>query len=122
MSTASAPALASSTSLDFVSLGGNFLLVLALLLAVLWALRRLQGIKGLQGLRPVARRLAVAEALSVGPRQKIALIRVDEREVLVGLTPNGFTLLGQWDASTEGGRLSRMPSPVAADSVQGVQP
>ena len=105
MSTAAAPALASS-SLDFVSLGGNFLLVLLLLLGVLWALRRLQGIKGLQGLRPVARRLSVAEALSVGPRQKIALIRVDDREVLVGLTPTGFTLLSDSTAPHDDGRVN----------------
>ena len=84
----------SATShLDWASLAGNFLLVLVLLVGVLWLLRRMQGIKGLQGLRPVARRLSVVEALSVGPRQKLALVRLDDREVLVGITPNGFTLL-----------------------------
>lgn len=86
-------AATATAQLDWVSLVGNFLLVIVLLVAVLWVMRRLQGIKGLQGLRPVARRLQVVEALSVGPRQKLALIRVDDREVLVGLTPNGFTLL-----------------------------
>ena len=91
MSTMTVP----SAQLDFVSLGGNFLLVLVLLVAVLWALRRMQGIKGLNGLRPVQRRLSVVEALSVGPRQKIALVRVDEQEVLIGLTPNGFCMLSQ---------------------------
>lgn len=88
--------MASNTAtaqLDWVSLTGNFLLVLVLLLGVLWVLRRLQGIKGLQGLRPVARRLAVVEALNVGPRQKLAIVRLDNREVLVGVSPNGFTLL-----------------------------
>ena len=54
-------------SLDWVSLTGNFVLVIVLLVAVLWLLRRMQGIKGLQGLRPVARRLSVVEALTVGP-------------------------------------------------------
>ena len=92
----------SAPQLDFVSLGGNFLLVILLLLAVLWLLRRLQGFKGLQGLpavaalqglRPPARRLAVVESLSVGPRQRIALVRVDGREVLIGLSPAGFALL-----------------------------
>jgi flagellar protein FliO/FliZ len=69
------------------------LLVIVLLVAVLWVLRRLQGVKGLQGLRPVARRLSVVEALTVGPRQKLAVVRLDDREVLVGITPSGFTLL-----------------------------
>lgn len=89
-----------TAQLDFVSLGGNFLLVLALLLGVLWLLRRMQGVKGLQGFRPVARRLAVSEALTVGPRQKIALIRLDDREILVGITPQGFTLLDAAGPST----------------------
>ena len=84
---------ATTAQLDWVSLTGNFLLVIVLLVAVLWVLRRLQGVKGLQGLRPVARRLSVVEALTVGPRQKLAVVRLDDREVLVGITPNGFTLL-----------------------------
>jgi flagellar protein FliO/FliZ len=67
--------------------------VIVLLVAVLWVLRRLQGVKGLQGLRPVSRRLSVVEALTVGPRQKLAVVRLDDREVLVGITPSGFTLL-----------------------------
>jgi len=93
MTTPASPPVAATPSLDFVSLGGNFLLVLALLIAVLWLLRRLQGVRGFQGLKPLARRLTVVEALSVGPRQKIVLLRVDEREVLVGISPTGFTLL-----------------------------
>jgi flagellar protein FliO/FliZ len=84
---------ATTAQLDWVSLTGNFLLVIVLLVAVLWVLRRLQGVKGLQGLRPVARRLSVVEALTVGPRQKLAVVRLDDREVLVGITPSGFTLL-----------------------------
>lgn len=86
-------ASAATTHLDWASLAGNFVLVLALLLGVLWLMRRMQGIKGLQGLRPVARRLSVVEALNVGPRQKLAVVRLDDREVLVGITANGFTLL-----------------------------
>jgi flagellar protein FliO/FliZ len=82
-----------TAQLDWVSLTGNFLVVIVLLVAVLWLLRRLQGIKGLQGLRPLSRRLSVVEALNVGPRQKLAVVRLDDREVLVGITPNGFTLL-----------------------------
>lgn len=84
---------AATTNLDLLSFGGNFLIVLALLLAVLWALRRVQGIKGLQGFKPVARRLSVVETLSVGPRQKIAIVKWDGREVLVGVTPTSLNRL-----------------------------
>ena len=94
-------ATAATTQLDWVSLTGNFLLVIVLLAAVLWLMRRLQGIKGLQGLRPVARRLSVVEALTVGPRQKLAVVRWDDREVLVGVSPNGFTLLDNRSSSLD---------------------
>lgn len=75
---------------NFWSLGGNFLLVLVLLGAVLWALRRVQR---LQGWRLPSKRLSVIESVSLGARQKIALVRIDGREVLVGLTPARMTLL-----------------------------
>lgn len=110
-----------AASLDWVALTGNFVLVIVLLVAVLWLLRRMQGIKGLQGLRPVARRLSVVEALSVGPRQKLALLRVDNREVLVGITPNGFTLLDRVETSADASRAASLgatgsPVPVNAAS------
>jgi len=107
-----------AASLDWVALTGNFVLVIVLLVAVLWLLRRMQGIKGLQGLRPVARRLSVVEALSVGPRQKLALLRVDNREVLVGITPNGFTLLDRVETSADASRaasLGATGSPVSVN-------
>ena len=100
--------------IDWVSLTGNFLLVLVLLVAVLWLLRRFQGIKGLQGLRPVARRLSVVEALSVGPRQKLAIVKVDDREVLMGVSPTGFTLLDAWPKgrqAAEAGQAGMPPPP-----------
>jgi flagellar protein FliO/FliZ len=102
-----------AASLDWVALTGNFVLVIVLLVAVLWLLRRMQGIKGLQGLRPVARRLSVVEALTVGPRQKLALLRLDDREILVGITPNGFTLLDRL-APTATLALSSLMDPLPA--------
>jgi flagellar biogenesis protein FliO len=35
----------------------------------------------------------------VGVRQKIALVRVGTRQVLVGMTPGQFTALASWDTS-----------------------
>jgi flagellar protein FliO/FliZ len=43
--------------------------------------------------------LHVIEAVSVGPRQKIALVRVGNREVLVGVSPTQLTALGSWPAT-----------------------
>ena len=71
---------------------GSFALVLALMAALLWALRRLQSRMNSQN---SGRRLQIIETVSVGPRQKIALVRVGTHEVLVGITPAQMTSLGQ---------------------------
>jgi len=67
-------------------------LVLALMAVLLWALRRLQSRMNSQN---SGRRLQIIETVSVGPRQKIALVRVGTHEVLVGITPTQMTSLGQ---------------------------
>lgn len=85
-------------SVDWVSVAGNFVLVLVLLAAVLWGLRKIQDLQG-KGFKSSDRRLQIIETLSVGPRQKLALVRVDEREVLVGITPGQFTTLDGWSTT-----------------------
>ena len=45
------------------------------------------------------RQMELLETLSVGVRQKIALIQVGSRQVLVGMTPGQFTALGSWDTA-----------------------
>ena len=82
-------------TVDWISVAGNFVLVLALLAAVLWGLRKIQDLQG-KGFKASDRRLQIVETLSVGPRQKLALVRIDRREVLVGLTPGQFTALDSW--------------------------
>ena len=75
----------------------SFALVIGLLLAMLWTLRKLQGQTGL--MRRAGSRLQLLESLSVAPRQKIAIVRVDNRELLVGLTPQQITPLGWLDGT-----------------------
>lgn len=86
------------SGMDMLRFLGSMLLVLALLGGMLWGLKRLQS----GALRPggAARQLQVVEAVSVGPRQKIALVRVGNREVLVGVSPGQITALGHWPAGT----------------------
>ena len=62
----------------------SFALVIGLMLALLWGLKKLQVGNGLS--RRHQGRLQVVESVAIGPRQKIALVRVDNREVLVGVT------------------------------------
>lgn len=83
----------------------SFVFVIGLLLALLWTLRKLQN--GSPLLRKNTQRLQTLETLSVGPRQKIMLIRVDEREVLVGITAQHMTVLNPWPAASD----SDAPSP-----------
>lgn len=74
----------------------SFALVVGLLLGLLWAIKRLQ-------LTPAfarrEQRLRVVETLAVGARMKIALVRCDGRELLVGVTPSQITPLGTWRAA-----------------------
>ena len=78
----------------------SFVLVVGLLLGLLWALRKLQ-------LSPTFsrrdQRLQVVESMSVGARQKIALLRCDDQEILVGITAGQITPLGQWPTRTPKG-------------------
>ncbi|PUE10237.1 flagellar biosynthetic protein FliO [Limnohabitans sp. T6-20] len=75
----------------------SFIFVIGLLLSLLWTLRKLQN--GSSLLRKSTARLQALETLSVGPRQKIMLVRVDEREILVGITAQQMTVLTPWPAT-----------------------
>jgi flagellar biogenesis protein FliO len=75
---------------------GSLIVVFGLMGAVLWGLRRMQSriVQAVPG-----RRLQILETLGVGARQKIALVRVDNHEVLVAVSPAQITALGQWTAA-----------------------
>jgi flagellar protein FliO/FliZ len=77
----------------------SFVLVIGLLLALLWTLRKLQN--GGSLVRKNTQRLQTLETLSVGTRQKIMLIRVDEREILVGVTAQQMTVLSPWPETAQ---------------------
>jgi len=85
---------AAGTAIDWFRMGASMVLVLGLLAAMFWMLKRM---KGLQVQRNGAPRLEVLETISVGPRQKMALVRIGEHQVLVGMTATQFTALGSWD-------------------------
>jgi len=75
---------------QWLSLIASFALVLVLLLGTLWVLRRI----GASGLRAQSgRRLAVVESLWLGNRQRVVLIRVDQREILLGVSAQGISRL-----------------------------
>jgi flagellar protein FliO/FliZ len=69
-------------------LGSSLFAIVALILVISWALKRLK-LAGPRG----SGEIAVVGELSVGPRDRILLIRVGESQVLVGISAAGFVPL-----------------------------
>ena len=66
----------------------SLIAIVALILAISWALKRLK-MSGPRGSGDIA----VLDELSVGPRDRIVLIRVGESQVLVGVSASGLVPL-----------------------------
>jgi len=71
----------------------SIVVVFLLLIGLLWLLKSM---KNIQKKNNSDKKIQVIETISIGPRQKISLIRVGSNQVLVGITPNQFTSLGSW--------------------------
>ena len=71
------------------------LLVLALIPAALW------GIKRLQAFRPAGatREMEVKAQLALGARERVVLVRVGDRTLVLGVTAQQVTLLAEQPAS-----------------------
>ncbi len=84
--------------MDWARQLGAIALVLGLLLAALWLLRR----RGVAGLTPAARstgrRLRRVERLALGPHHALDLVRVGERYLLVATHPSGCSLIESFPA------------------------
>jgi flagellar protein FliO/FliZ len=95
------------TFTDWLQYAFSFALVIGLLLAVLWGLKKMQS--GATFLRKNSQRLQTIESLSVGPRQKILLIQVDGQDVLVGVTAHQMTALSPWPVQASSTEPSAAP-------------
>lgn len=62
--------------------------VLALIYAAAWLLRRLKSFNGIS-----KSSLTVVEAVSVGAKERVVLIRVKDRQVLLGVAPGRVNML-----------------------------
>jgi|GEM_PF-330797 len=93
-----------STGLDWVGLASSFLLVLGLLALLLFALKRMQGFSAGAGGQ---RQIQHLETLTAGTRQKIVLLRVKDREILLGVSATQITALAEWSESTATGSTTR---------------
>jgi flagellar protein FliO/FliZ len=83
------PQAASPLSVSSVAqLTLSLIAIVALILVISWALRRLK-LAGPRG----SGEIAVIDQLSVGPRERIVLVRVGESQVLVGIGAQGLVPL-----------------------------
>ncbi len=83
---------------DWLSFAVSFAIVLALLGALLYVMKRLQS-GSLLGLPQ--RRIRVLESASIAPRQKLVLVRVKDQELLLGVTAQQINTLASFAASTD---------------------
>ncbi len=90
--------MATSSSLgvtDWLSFLASFVLVIGIIVALFYALKRL-GSGDLGGRRE--KRIQMLEQHALGNRQRIVLIRAKDREILVGITLQQISTLAVWPA------------------------
>jgi flagellar protein FliO/FliZ len=83
---------------DWLSFALSFGIVLALLGALLYALKRMQN-GNLLGMGQ--RRIRVIDSMSLAPRQKIVLVRVKDQDILLGITPQEINTLASFYLSPD---------------------
>lgn len=81
---------------DWLSFSFSFAIVLALLGALLYGLKRLQS-GNLLGMPQ--RRIRILESASLAPRQKLVLVRVKDQELLLGVTVQQISTLASFAAT-----------------------
>jgi flagellar protein FliO/FliZ len=78
--------------MDWLSMMGSFLLVIGLLMATLFFIKKMgPGISNATN-----KRMQIIEIQNLGGRQKLLLVRVNTDQVLIGISPQGMTSLGSW--------------------------
>jgi flagellar protein FliO/FliZ len=92
---------------DMLGLASSFLLVIGLLAVLLFALKRMQGLSG--GLS-TDRQIKHLETMPAGARQKIVLLKVKNKEILVGISPGAMVTLAEWTAHDAANSDDHAPS------------
>ena len=84
---------------------GSLLLVFALMAAAWWAYRWLHQ-QTQSGFKKWSRKMVVRETISLGLRQRLMLVEVDDRQVMIGVSPSGVTLLSEWPLTKQTDAMS----------------
>jgi flagellar protein FliO/FliZ len=64
--------------------------------AVVWLLKNLQHKKAFFG----SKSIRIADSLSIGAREKLAIVEVERKRVLIGITPTHISYLSELDPIT----------------------
>lgn len=75
-----------------LTLGLGLVVVVVLILLSGWLVRRVQGLGGVN-----SQSLKVVSVLSVGQKERVALIEVAEKQILIGITPQSVRTLHVFD-------------------------
>lgn len=75
-----------------LTLGAGLIVVLAVILFSGWIARRVQGLGGVN-----TQALKVVAVLSVGQKERVALVEVGEKQILIGITPQSVRTLHVFD-------------------------
>ncbi len=87
--------------LSYLRVAASLLLVIGLIVATLWAMRRF-GLAGIAARRPGSRRrLTLVEALQLDQRHRLVLVRRDDREHLLLLGGGGEAVVERDIAGTD---------------------
>ena len=98
---------------EWLSFAASFAIVLSLLAALLFLLKKMQS-GNLLGMS--ARKIRILETFSTGPRQKLVLLRVKDQDILVGITVQTMTTLATFPVSDEDRESDSAPADTAGDA------
>ena len=98
---------------EWLSFAASFAIVLSLLDALLFLLKKMQS-GNLLGMS--ARKIRILETFSTGPRQKLVLLRVKDQDILVGITVQTMTTLATFPVSDEDHESDAVPADTAGDA------
>ena len=101
-----------ANSMDWLSMASSFLLVIGLLAVVLYLLRRFQ-----PGALGSGRQIQLIESLATGSSQRVVLVRVRDKDLLLGVSLQQITTLAEWPAAQGDARLA--PGPTSSSTASG---
>lgn len=78
-----------------LQVSGALVLIIALILAAAWIVKR----TGFAGKNAGARGLKVTASTSVGPRERVVIVDVDDARLVLGVTPGQINLLHKLPAA-----------------------